>query len=245
MKRCNDLYNKGIEQILKREQIYQESKLKKEEEYKKYSFKPKLNNKSNVVELNYINNSFTKSKSKNNTKKNIEKKINDIYRKQYDWKRKLENKNMKKREDINKEEIKHCTFKPEISHLNIENDEKFILKNLQQMNDYVIKRRNIIKKQKEYEEYKNKRLGNNSQNFVIKTTIPKEFEFQTNNRSRSHSKERVNINNENKVLGNNNYGSNDNGYCFFNNNISGNNFGQRDFIDAINELHYRIDNLNI
>ena len=27
--------------------------------------------------------------------------------------------------------------------------------------------------------------------------------------------------------------------------ISGNNFGQRDFIDAINELHYRIDNLNI
>ena len=245
LKRCNDLYNKGIEQILKREQIYQESKLKKEEEYKKYSFKPKLNNKSNVVELNYINNSFTKSKSKNNTKKNIEKKINDIYRKQYDWKRKLENKNMKKREDINKEEIKHCTFKPEISHLNIENDEKFILKNLQQMNDYVIKRRDIIQKQKEYEEYKNKRLGNNSQNFVIKTTIPKEFEFQTNNRSRSHSKERVNINNENKVLGNNNYGSNDNGYCFFNNNISGNNFDQKDFIDAINELHYRIDNLNI
>ena len=77
MKRCNDLYNKGIEQILKREQIYQESKLKKEEEYKKYSFKPKLNNKSNVVELNYINNSFIKSKSKNNTKKNIVKNSRD------------------------------------------------------------------------------------------------------------------------------------------------------------------------
>ena len=232
IKKCTDLYNKGVEQILKREKVYKESKLRKEEEYKKYSFKPKLNSYSK--EINNTNHLFSKSNSKGKSNN----KINDIYKKQRDWKKKLDNINLKKKEEKYNEEIKDCTFKPEISHLNIQNEEKFILKNLQQMNDYVIKRRDIIKKQKEYEKYKNKRLGNYSKDFIIKTTVPKEFEFKT--KSRSNSKDK--INNKENIHAYSNI-NDDNGLSFFNH--SGNILTQKDFINAINQLHSRIDNLDI
>ena len=106
------------------------------------------------------------------------------------------------------------------------------------MNDYVIKRRDIIKKQKEYEEYKNKRLGNYSKDFIIKTTVPKEFEFKT--KSRSNSKDK--INNKENIHAYSNI-NDDNGLSFFNH--SGNILTQKDFINAINQLHSRIDNLDI
>jgi len=54
IKRCNDLYNKGIENMIKREQIYKETKIKKEEEYKNYSFKPQIIKNSPVIDKNTI-----------------------------------------------------------------------------------------------------------------------------------------------------------------------------------------------
>ena len=83
IKKCTDLYNKGVEQILKREKVYKESKLRKEEEYKKYSFKPKLNSYSK--EINNTNHLLSKSNSKGKSNN----KINDIYKKQRDWKKKI------------------------------------------------------------------------------------------------------------------------------------------------------------
>ena len=121
------------------------------------------------------------------------------------------------------------------------------------MNDYVNKRREILQKKKEYEEYKNKRLGLNS-NFTIKPTIPREFSLKTQSRShsKSNSKKKIRENNiivnqkreELKTFG---YFNDGNALNYSNSNIivdrSGNE--QEDFIRAVNELHCRIDNLNI
>ena len=141
------------------------------------------------------------------------------------------------------------------------------MKNLQQMNDYVNKRRENIKKQKEYEEYKNKRLGQIS-NHSLKPTIPKEFEFQTRERSHSKNKNKFedrknnytffnyNYNNNFNDFNNNNmnYNNNNNNNLNFSNNNNNNNnlnfsnnslFGEQQFIEAVNALHNRIDNLNL
>ena len=112
--------------MIKREQIYKETKIKKEEEYKNYSFKPQIIKNSPVIDKNTIIKPISPFKKTNNL--NI-----DLYKKQTEWKKKLENENLRKKEIIEIEKNKACTFKPEISHLNIQNDEKFIMKNIQQM----------------------------------------------------------------------------------------------------------------
>ena len=77
-----------------------------------------------------------------------------------------------------------------------------------------------------------------SKDFIIKTTVPKEFEFKT--KSRSNSKDK--INNKENIHAYSNI-NDDDGLSFFNH--SGNILTQKDFINAINQLHSRIDNLDI
>ena len=250
LKRCNELYNKGIENMMKREQIYKETKMKKEEEYKNYSFKPKITKNSPVVEKNTIIKSISPS-----GKKNI---MSDLYKKQFEWKKKLENENIKKREKIDNQNKIDCTFKPEITHLKIQNDEKFIMKNIKQMNDYVNRRREVIEKQKEYEKYKRKRLGEDVSSFECRPTIPRKFELKTEERSRSHSKDNnyhERKNSVNRIIKDINTEREEmNTFGFFNNvvnnfgynvNNGNNNLAQQEFIDAVNALHSKIDNLNI
>ena len=251
-KRCNELYAKGVEKIQKREKAYKDHKKKEEEEYKQYSFKPKIIKNSPLID-----NSIVKSVSTGNEGA-------EMYKKQFEWKKKVENENIRKKKKIENMNYQDCTFKPEISHLNIQNDEKFIMKNIDQMNEYVNKRREFIQKKKEFEEYKNKRLGHSSSNFTLKPTIPKEFSLHTANRSHSRSKSKDNqrrdelIQNKNCLYINNNidkdrkYYNNNNQYQDYyqsgqfsmtnsNNNIN----SQEAFIKAVNDLHCRIDNLNI
>ena len=250
-KRCNELYAKGIANIQKRERAHKEQKRKEEEKYKQYSFKPKI-----IKNSLSINDNITKSTSKGNN-------VSEMYKKQFEWMKKIENENDRKRKKIEHINYQNCTFKPEISHLNIQNDEKFIMKNLDQMNEYVNKRRDVIKKKKEFEEYRNKRLGHSSSTFTIKPTIPKEFPLYTAGRSSSRSKSKG----EQYIKGNVNYQQNfvNNNYNKrneiqlvdnkFNNYYSGqlfqgsncnNDFTSQDaFIKAVNELHYKIENLNI
>ena len=245
IKKCNELYTKGVEKMQKREIMYKEQKQKENEEYKNYTFKPKITKKSPLLD-----NSVVKTTQKSRTSNNSSE---ELYKKQFEWKKKVENENIKKKEKIENIKNKEYTFKPEISHLNIQNDEKFIIRNINQMNDYVNKRREILQKKKEYEEYKNKRLGLNS-NFTIKPTIPREFSLKTQSRShsKSNSKKKIRENNiivnqkreELKTFG---YFNDGNALNYSNSNIivdrSGNE--QEDFIRAVNELHCRIDNLNI
>ena len=256
--KSNELYMRGMQDMKRKEKTYNENLLKKKEEYKNYSYHPKISK-------TYSNNFGNKGKKNKN--------MEDIYTKNKEWKKRLEIENKK------------YTFKPEINKLNMENDVPFIMKNIQQMNDYVNKRRKILKKQKEEENYKKRKLGLDANNYNVKTTIPKKFELKTEQRCKSNKKERdINLLNKNikkkdefynnalimanknvKIKNNkgfsvlnmgdmeeckNNYW-NDNNYNYNYSNNKGTKIGtsmtqsQQDFLNAVNDLHITIEKLNI
>ena len=260
--KSNELYMKGMQDIKRKEQMYNENQHKKEEEYKNYPFRPK------------IKKNFSSAGLRINSKKKVDK--DDIYKKNKEWKKRLEEENISKKKKYDEIENKKYTFKPEISQLNIKNDVPFIMKNIQQMNEYVNKRRKVLEQKKEEENYKNKKLGLNAINYNVRTTIPKEFDLKTEKRSKSNKKDRdLYIINKKKrntqaiILTNNIQFKNINGFSYINrgvldedckNNL--NNFNnlnnskqmkfnssitqsQQEFINAVNELHYTIDKLNI
>ena len=207
------------------------------------------------------------------TKKRINKE--DIYKKNKEWKKRVENENITKKKKYDEMENKKYTFKPEINQLNMQNDVPFIMKNIQQMNEYVNKRRKILEQKKEEENYKKRKLGLNAVNYNVKTTIPKEFDLKTEKRNKSNKKERdlniikkkeknnEKINNQAIIMANNIKVKNNNkGLSYLNRDIlnedckenffnKGTNFNcsitqsQQEFINAVNDLHNTIDKLNI
>ena len=261
--KSNELYIKGLQDLKRKEQTYNENLQKKEEEYKKYTFKPKITK-------NY---SSSGSGMKIETKKRINKE--DIYKKNKEWKKRVENENITKKKKYDEMENKKYTFKPEINQLNMQNDVPFIMKNIQQMNEYVNKRRKILEQKKEEENYKKRKLGLNAVNYNVKTTIPKEFDLKTEKRNKSNKKERdlniikkkeknnEKINNQAIIMANNIKVKNNNkGLSYLNRDIlnedckenifnKGANFNcsitqsQQEFINAVNDLHNTIDKLNI
>ena len=271
--KSNELYMKGMQDIKRKEKTYNENLLKKKEEYKNYSYHPKISK-------TYSNNLETKDKTNKNKSKNKKSK-EDIYTKNKEWKKRLEKENIMKRKKYDELENKKYTFKPEINKINMQNDVPFIMKNIQQMNDYVNKRRKILKNKKEEENYRKKKLGLNANNYNVKTTIPKEFDLKTEQRSKSNKKERdMNILNKNLkkkdefynqalILANknakiknegfsgmnmvgieeskNNFW-NDNNYNYYNKGMkSGYSMtkSQQEFLNAVNDLHITIDKINI
>ena len=268
--KSNELYMRGMQDMKRKEKTYNENLLKKKEEYKNYSYHPKISK-------TYSNNFGNKGKKNKN--------MEDIYTKNKEWKKRLEKENNTKKKKYDEIENKKYTFKPEINKLNMENDVPFIMKNIQQMNDYVNKRRKILKKQKEEENYKKRKLGLDANNYNVKTTIPKKFELKTEQRCKSNKKERdINLLNKNikkkdefynnalimanknvKIKSNkgfsvlnmgdmeeckNNYW-NDNNYNYNYSNNKGTKIGtsmtqsQQDFLNAVNDLHITIEKLNI
>ena len=271
--KSNELYMKGMQDIKRKEKTYNENLLKKKEEYKNYSYHPKISK-------TYSNNLETKDKTNKNKSKNKKSK-EDIYTKNKEWKKRLEKENIMKRKKYDELENKKYTFKPEINKINMQNDVPFIMKNIQQMNDYVNKRRKILKNKKEEENYRKKKLGLNANNYNVKTTIPKEFDLKTEQRSKSNKKERdMNILNKNLkkkdefynqalILANknakiknegfsgmnmvgieeskNNFW-NDNNYNYYNKGMkSGYSMtkSQQEFLNAVNDLNITIDKINI
>ena len=142
------LYDEGLQSKRKKEVIYKENLLKKEEEYKKYSFHPE--------------NKYKKKKEKSSKKKSISiKKLYDnLYSKQIEWKKKRIKENSQKKKNEEEIYMSLCTFKPDIMKEYIADDEKMIKRNLIDMNYYIIKRRNQIKYKKQdgfnLREYKKK-----------------------------------------------------------------------------------------
>ena len=271
--KSNELYMKGMQDIKRKEKTYNENLLKKKEEYKNYSYHPKISK-------TYSNNLETKDKTNKNKSKNKKSK-EDIYTKNKEWKKRLEKENIMKRKKYDELENKKYTFKPEINKLNMQNDVPFIMKNIQQMNDYVNKRRKILKNKKEEENYRKKKLGLNANNYNVKTTIPKEFDLKTEQRSKSNKKERdMNILNKNLKIKDEFYNQalilanknakiknegfsgmnmvgieesknnfwNDNNYNYYNKGMkSGYSMtkSQQEFLNAVNDLHITIDKINI
>ena len=247
------LYNKGLENLKKKELQYQENVHKKEEEYKNYSYSPNIS-------TNKENKSNKKIK---NIKKQIVKKTkkNDLYHKQIEWKKKKILENSKKKLVQEDFYFKHfCTFKPKILTEKMKDNSQIIKKNLKTSNSYIEKRRKQIKQ-------KNQKLNKSSDNkkygFALKDL------FFTENNNILYGDRVINTSyscypNKKKLI-NNNKKNNMNIvippfsqriFCYYsqddnlNNSMRNNNFSCIDysrinFIDAINELHNEIDNLNI
>ena len=131
------LYDEGLQSKRKKEVIYKENLIKKEEEYKKYSFHPE--------------NKYKLKKEKSSKKKSISiKKLYDnLYSKQIEWKKKRIKENSQKKKNEEEIYMSLCTFKPDIMKEYIADDEKMIKRNLIDMNYYIIKRRNQIKYKKQ------------------------------------------------------------------------------------------------
>ena len=258
--KSNELYMKGIQDMKRKAQIYYENQVRKDQEYKNYPFKPK------------ITKNYSSSSLRINDKKKMMK--DDFYKKNKEWKKRIENENISKKKRYDEIEIKKYTFKPEINQLNIPNDAPFIMQNLQQMNEYVNKRRKVLEQKKEEEKYKNKKLGGNAINYNVRTTIPKKFDLKTEKRSKSNKRERdlniinrknryiVKINSQAVIMANKIKSKNNKFFSYINrdsmdedcnNNLShklmkqNSNItqSQQEFINAVNELHNTMDKLNI
>ena len=243
--KMNNLYLRGVEQRHKKEKSIEENQKMKQEEYKKYTFRPKL----------YKNTSLTsKIKKKNNSSRN-----KNIYNKNIEWKKKIENEIKKKKDKKENNEIQLCTFKPQLCETKYHNNDKLIYKALDQMNYYITKRKDNLKHKNLEEEYKNKKLGINQDDYVARSTIPMEFDLKTEKRGKDFSKNKnkscdnfhrnkIIEQNSKKILNN----ETENKYWFFKDNINGNSCNkisepQRriNFVEAINLLHDKLDKLNI
>ncbi|MCQ2817581.1 MAG: hypothetical protein MJ252_09985 [archaeon] len=247
-----ELYEKGIELNKRKRKLLEDYKQKEDDEYKKkYSFKPTINKSSNIL----LNNQKV-------IEKNKKKADDEIYRKQKAWKKKLDYSNKRRKEKLDGILNKECTFNPDISHLEIKNDDAFILKNLAQMNDYVNKRREILKRQKEEQEYRNKRLWqiDQTKNFKMKTTVPREFYFESDTRLKGNKAKKVyiapntNLNSNINIRPNFNYGE---PYIAqspeINNQYVPDNYGNNldyaynneNFDNIMNDLKYKVNNMNV
>lgn len=129
------LYDDGLKEKRKKELLYEQNLIKKDEEYKKYSFHP---------------NQKKKKKEKSNKNKVIKlSKLNEnLYSKQIEWKNKKEKINSEKKKEREEIYLKQFTFKPNLSQEEIVDDEKMIRRNINDMNNYIIKRRNQIRYKK-------------------------------------------------------------------------------------------------
>ena len=143
---------------------------------------------------------------------------------------------------------------------------------LEQMNDYINKRRKNIQYKRNEESYKYKRLYGSGNKYEVKSTIPQEFELETEIRNRYMKKnknrscddfhkqnylleqysDKKSISNESnhkywffkeKMMNNkSNSHSHSNTRS---NNKNNETVSQFDFIEAVNMLHDKLDKLNI
>ena len=241
--KMNNLYLRGVEQRHKKEKSIEENKKKKQEEYKKFTFRPKL----------FKNSSFTSQIKKNNNSKN------NIYNKNIEWKKKVENEIKKKKDKKEKVEIQLCTFKPQLCETKYHNNDKLIYRALDQMNFYITKKKENLKHKNSEEEYKNKKLGIDLDDYVARSTIPMEFDLKTEKRGKDWSKNKnksCDNFHRNKIIEQNSKNrlnnETENKYWFFKENINGYSCNRIcepqmhiNFVEAVNLLHDKLDKLNI
>ena len=247
------LYNKGLEDLKKKEMQHQENLHKKSEEYKNYSYSPNLSK---------IKKNNPEKKIPNMKKKSIKKlDNNNLYNKQFEWRKQKNIENSKKKLVQEDFYISHfCTFMPKIITEKMKDNKQIIKKNLKTSNSYIEKRRKQIKQERQK---LNKSSDNKKYGFALKDL------FFTENNNVLYGDKVMNTSysyyqNKKKLI--NDYKKNNMNivippfsqrvFCYYsenanmNNSIRNNNFSCVDysrinFIDAINELHNEIDNLNI
>jgi hypothetical protein len=234
---------------------HQENLHKKNEEYKNYSYSPNLSK---------IKKNNPEKKIQNMKKKSIKKlDNNNLYNKQFEWRKQKNIENSKKKLVQEDFYISHfCTFKPKIITEKMKDNKQIIKKNLKTSNSYIEKRRKQIKQERQK---LNKSSDNKKYGFALKDL------FFTENNNVLYGDKVINTScsyfpNKKKLI--NNYKKNNMNivvppfsqriFCYYseddnmnnynsirNNNFSCIDYSRINFIDAINELHNEIDNLNI
>ena len=230
----HSLYDRGMEGLKKKEIIYQENIIQRNNEYKKFPYRPNASNTTCKIyrrKGDYKNNSC----SLDCGSISLEQLNNDMYSKQVEWKNKKNELNAKKKKY--EEELyisQNCTFRPDISHEYIKDDEKMIKRNLSDINNYILKRRKMISNKKEkpftLRNYKDNnsnsnkcRYFNRNGNYLNRIKYP--------NTDRVFFNEGIELSNASNIsIGYN--------YLKFNN-------SQYNYIEAVKALHNEINNLNI
>ena len=200
------LYNDGIREIRKKEIIHQENLLKKSEEYKKYPFHP--NNTKN-------------KKSKKNKIIEVDKLNEEFYSKQVEWKIKKIKENSLKKKFEEENYLSQFSFKPNIKQEYIADDQKLIKRNLNDMNNYILKRRNQIRYKKE-------------EGFKLRDYKPNNINIDNNIEYKEPLTERIYYRNGNEL---------NNTHIITT--VKQINYSKYDFLRAVKKLHNEIRNLNI
>jgi len=178
---CNKLYEKAQHQ-LKQKLIMHEKKKKDENlEYLKYTYKP-----------------HTKDNKSRSRSKSAEKVQTPLFERHMIWEKTKNTKTEKIKEMKKINEQSQCTFKPNIEQSPIEDDEKFISRNIPHIFSYINRKLKIKEKKKEDEEMYKKKfcIPEKGEKKVIKKTIPKEFNLSSNQHKLEENSTHFNRNNK-------------------------------------------------
>ncbi len=119
---------------------------------------------------------FWKKYNKNQTELKKKYSPQTFFDKQEIWKKNVNRRKEKLKEIILVRENEICTFKPELRSLEIRDDEVFINKNLNQIIEYVSRRKKCLEKDKIKKENSERKYGS-KERFVFKPTVPKAFQL--------------------------------------------------------------------
>lgn len=189
--RTKEMYEKGVEQLKKRQFDYEEKiRLEEEEYFKECTFQPNLSMSKNRPEFGRLASLDGENTIIHNKKKSsslidyINNKDRSFYNKNAIWKKSIESKNENKKYHKEKQIIEKCTFVPNIDTSIPNPDINFIKKNADQIFNYINKRRAVLQKKNEEKEYIKKKFAT-GENYVFKQTIPKEFQFNKSSSRKS------------------------------------------------------------
>ena len=197
-KRFDKLYQEGLISIKKRVERSMEEKIKKENEYKKYSFSPIFYSHSPIGGKN-----IGKKKQINENKDKIisnQNKISDIYERNRKWQKTIEDKNIKQRLLKKKNTETKINFKPLINDCIMKTDESFINKNSIEYQAF-IEKLNLIKNKENIYGQNQKNNNNFYNNYNTKPKPRYSIEISKKNKS---NKNKENIKEMNKFKSFNN-----------------------------------------
>ena len=230
--KMNDFYERQMKLIEKKEKRYNDNKIIKEKEYQKYSFIPKINHK--------------KTEKSMSIKNNI-----SIFERLYNTKKAGSKKNVFKEDKTLSNDL--YTFKPKISPLKIKTDKKVIQYNTTSNNLYILKRRKYLENSKHF----NEECINKSKPVII----DREYRLRTEKRFKSKGNKTPRYDDNKKYIvskGTIDFNNNrkERIYYYLNdeNNITINivkykninqNLNQKQYMNAIIDLHNQIGNLDI
>jgi hypothetical protein len=248
-KKVDEFYRKQIEAQKQKEKLCIENQIKKESEYLQYPYRPSISHYPDK------NNIFNKTSLINTNSKTV-----NIFNRLYKPRKRNDIRKCKHDErTISNNSLSRFAFKPEISPLKIKDDQNVIRQNINQINFYVQKRRKSLENKKNVEEYKNKKLGIKFGPFrpvIMNGESELRTEKRFNSKNGKNKKYLITkgtmdlcsepfINKNEKIYYYLNDENDDMKINIIKINSKNRELNQEEFLNAINNLHNQIGNLNI